>query len=259
MPTATDALVSDPISLPGLVDSSQETPARSGYRPQTDPASGDPDRSIRRLLAAVLTTSLGIHLLVVGTIGRGLPADTPRPRVRPAEPAPVHVVENVRLEAPPPPPPPKAVQTVLPDELPAPSSLPDLAPIAAIQAVPATVKVDFAVLATGPVQLVRSVGEASGGRGAAIPEEPVLLDGSGTRGSLLSPPLSYPPDARLHRQSGIVVVEFRVNATGDIVDARVQAGSGHGSLDREALKNIRASRFTGRAGIFRYSYEFKLR
>jgi len=206
----------------------------------------------------VLTTSAGAHLLLVGFLGRGLPAELPRPRPLPAAPPVVRVIENVALEAPPPPPPPKAPREILQEAPPPEPDLPSLDPVAAIAAIPATVKVDFAVLATGPVVLVNSIGDASGGRQAPLPDEPLSVDGPGAGGQLLSPPPSYPADAKLHHHTGTVLVEFRTNPTGEILGARVLRSSGHYSLDRDALQKTRESRFTGKAGYYFKAYEYEL-
>jgi TonB family protein len=207
----------------------------------------------RNLLLAVLTTSAYAHILIVGFLGRGLPADLPRPKPLPAAP-PAKVIENVRLEAPPPPPPPKALRDLPPSP---PVDLPNLEPAAAIPAVPSTVKVDFAIRAVGPVHIVNSIGEAAA-RAEPISEGPISLDSGSAEGALLAPPLTYPPEALRRHQTGVVVLEFMTTATGDITGARVLRSSGHGSLDRDALEKLRQSRWTGRAGHFTKTYDYTL-
>ncbi len=206
-------------------------------------------------MTAVLTTSAFLHLLIVGFLGHGLPADIPRIKARPATPAPAKVYENVQLEAPPPP---KALPQILRQAPPPPTDLPDIGAQPVIAAIPATAKVDFAVLATGPVRIVNSIGEAAGAV-AAIPDQPIALETPGAKGQLLSPQLPYPPEAHRRHLSGDVVIEFKTTATGDIYAVRIRNSSGHPSIDEHALERVRRSRWTGPAGFFAIPYEYASR
>jgi TonB family protein len=204
-----------------------------------------------KLLSTILTTSICLHLLLVGYLGFGVPAELPRLRVVHAPPPPPAIIENIQLEAPPPP---KAAREILKDQ-PQPKDQDLPAPTAAIAAVPSSVSVAFAIRVVGPVRLVSDTGEASGASLAATAAAPEEASGH----SLLTPMLNYPPEALLRRLTGRVVVEFHTTARGDIVDARVRAGSGYDVLDRAALENLSLSRWVGEAGYFTKTYEFVLR
>ncbi|MEO5916867.1 MAG: energy transducer TonB [Luteolibacter sp.] len=58
-----------------------------------------------------------------------------------------------------------------------------------------------------------------------------------------TPGPSYPPEARRAGQTGTVVVQFTVDAAGDIADASVYTSSNSNLLDREALRTVRAWKF----------------
>jgi TonB family protein len=203
------------------------------------------------LFSTILTTSVAFHLLLVGWLGFGVPPAPARLRPVPVAPPPPPVIEDIQLEAPPPP---KATPVLRRD--PASPALPDLpAPVAAIAAVPASVPVNFAIQALGPVRLVATAGEASGAGLAATAPVPQEVVGR----SLLTPALSYPAAALLRRLTGRVVVEFRTSARGDITDARVRVSSGSELLDEAALENLRLGRWVGEAGYFTKTYDFQLR
>jgi protein TonB len=202
-------------------------------------------------LSTILTTSGALHLLVIGYLGFGIPADTPRPHVVHAAPPPPPIIENVQLEAPPPP---KAQKLELKEDEPTP--LPDApAPVAAIAAVPANVSVAFAVKVEGPVHLVSDASLASG---AFAPPPPVIPKEASER-NLLTPDLAYPAEALHRRYTGQVVIEFHTTAQGDIIGARIRSSSGHALLDQAALDNLRLGRWVGEAGYFVKTYEFVLR
>jgi TonB family protein len=204
-----------------------------------------------RIFSTLITTSVCLHLLFVGYLGYGGPADVRRPHTVPTAPLPPPIVENIQLDAPPPP---KAQREVLRDD--PPPSAPDLpAAVSAVSAVPASVDVAFGIKAVGPVRLVSDASLASGGEVAAIPAAPIEVQGR----SLLTPILNYPPDALYRRYTGRVVVEFHTTATGDIVDAGIRISSGYDSLDRAALENLRSGQWVGEAGYFTKTYDFVLR
>ena len=211
-----------------------------------------------RLLIAILTTSASLHLLIVGFLGRGIPAETPRLKPRPSPPPEEKVYENLQLESAPPPPPKTPVEVIKTAPV-APETLPEIGPTLVIAAIPATMKVDFAVLATGPVHVVNTIGEASGGSVLPLPDEPIALETQSAKGQLLSPQLPYPPEAHRRHLSGDVVIEFRATATGDIFAARVRTSSGHLSIDNHALERVRRSRWTGPAGFFAIPYQYTSR
>jgi protein TonB len=204
------------------------------------------------LLSTILTTSVCLHLLLVGYLGFGVPTPPARPRVARAAPPPPPIVENIELQAPPPPP--KAQPQALRDEPPPSQDLP--AAVSAVAAVPANVAVAFAIKVAGPVRLVADAADASGGGVvapvAAIPHEVVGRN-------LLTPQLSYPAAALYKHLTGRVVVEFHTTATGDIIDIKVRTSSGEQILDQAALDNLRLGRWVGEAGYFTKTYDFILR
>ena len=156
-------------------------PGAGGQGARRDLTSPKVTHQQRPLLSTILTTSGALHLLVIGYLGFGIPADTPRPHVVHAAPPPPPIIENVQLEAPPPP---KAQKLELKEDEPTP--LPDApAPVAAIAAVPANVSVAFAVKVEGPVHLVSDASLASG---AFAPPPPVIPKEASER-NLLTPGL----------------------------------------------------------------------
>jgi TonB family protein len=244
------ALAANSRSLSGILSSAERSAAPF-------PVASISDTDFRRLLTAVLTTSACLHLLVVGFLGHGIPADLPHLKARPAAPAPVKVYEDVQLEAAPPPP--KAPAEVLRQVQPTPVELPEIGPVPAIAAVQATVKVDFAILTPEPVRIVSTIADASGSAALPIPDEPIALETQTAKGQLLSPQLPYPPEAHRRHLSGHVVIEFKTTATGDIYAARVRSSSGHLSIDSHALELVRKSRWTGSVGYFAIPYEYSSR
>jgi protein TonB len=208
-------------------------------------------RNREHLLSTILTTSVCLHLLIVGYLGFGPPAEIVRPRIARASPPPPPVIENIQLEAPPPP---KAPREIRLQDQPPPVEQDLPAPAAAIAAVPANLAVAFAVKVEGPVRLVSDLAEAGGG-GPVLPALPREVVGR----NLLTDQLSYPPEALYRHLTGRVVVEFHTTPTGDIVDVRVRASSGSAVLDRAALENLRVGRWVGEAGYFTKTYDFVLR
>lgn len=209
------------------------------------------DQKPGRLLSTVLTTSACLHLLLIGALGWGISKAPQRPKPIRAEVPPPTIVENIQLEAPPPP---EAKSEVLRQtDTPPASDLP--APAATIDAVPANAVVPFAIKVAGPVRLVADASAASEGAAPAAVVVPI----EATAHSILTPEISYPPEARYRRFSGRVVVEFHTTATGDIVDVRVRASSGHDILDQAAIENLRLGRWIGEAGYFTKTYDFVLR
>jgi periplasmic protein TonB len=209
------------------------------------------------ILLPIFTTSICLHLLVVGFIGAHLPEDAPRPRALLAPPA-TRLIEDIKLdsekipELPPPSKPDRISQPPLPSAV-AQIDLPPLPQVAVIAAIP----VDFALRVSGPVRLVTASSKASGSI-RAVPSGPQEIDDAHLGRNLLIPSIVYPSEALLHRVSGEVQVEFRTSATGDISDARIRRSSGSGALDWAALENIRHGRWTGEAGYFTKTYVFIL-
>jgi protein TonB len=202
-------------------------------------------------LSTILTTSVGLHLLLIAGLGFGIPVQPQRPRAARAEKPPPPIIENIQLAAPPPPVAARDILRQLPP--PTPQDLPMAVPT--ISAVPSSVSVAFAICAIGPVHLVSDTAEASGADLAPTAVEPHEATGR----SLLTPLLNYPPNALYRRITGRVVIEFHTTARGDIVDARVRTGSGHDVLDQAALENLRQGRWVGEAGYFTKTYDFVLR
>jgi TonB family protein len=242
--------------MPTLVESLQENAGNVAAIPVPESNSTHPGVFLEeaaqnggQLLTAILTTSICLHLLIVGYLGYGVPAVTPRPHVVRTAPPPPPIVENVQIEAPPPPP--KAAPEVLRDQPPPDQDLP--APAAAVAAVPANVAVAFAIKVAGPVRLVTDASEASGASAAApLPALPREVVGR----SLLTDQLVYPAAALFKHLTGRVVVEFHTTPRGDIVDAQIRSSSGFDVLDRAALENLRSGRWVGEAGYFTKTYDF---
>ncbi len=249
-PTKSDGLWNFPQPLPvGF--------AESGHSVSVPSARSHDDGS---LILSILTTSLCVHLLIIGLIGARLPEDPAQPQTPPSSP-PTRFIEDVRLESQkiPAPPPSVKLDKVLPPPLPASApriDLPPLPQIAPVAAVPASVPVAFALHVAGPVHLVGDFSQASGTATAASGPQDINDDHLGR--NLLIPPITYPPGALLHRVSGEVQVEFRTSATGDIYDAKIRRSSGFETLDWAALENIRHGRWTGEAGYFTKTYDFIL-
>jgi TonB family protein len=242
--------------MPTLIDN-LSTPTADGVAfatPETGGVSIPSARSagnLGPLLAAILTTSICLHLLVVGYLGFGVPAEAHRPHVVRAAPPPPPIIENVQIEAPPPP---KAAPQVLRDV--PPPEQDQLAPAAVVAAVPADVAVAFAIKVAGPVRLVSDAAEATGI--SATPPLPALPREVVGR-NLLTSQVAYPPAALVRHLTGRVVIEFHTSPTGDITDARVRVSSGSELLDQAALENLRQGRWVGDAGYFTKTYDFVLR
>jgi TonB family protein len=249
-PTKSPDALLDALNVSASVPTSVPDRPRAKSVRRTRTANGKPGSG--PLLSAILTTSLALHLLAVGLIGFGTPAEPKVPRTAAAAPPPPPpVVENIRLEAPPPP----VRREILPQQS-APVAAQDApAPATPIAAVAPSANVDFGVRVIGPVKLVSTLSEASGpalGTVVAVPHEVAARD-------LLVPALDYPAQALARRLSGKVVVEFHTTPRGDIVDPRVRISSGSPVLDRAALDNLRLGRWVGEAGYFTKTYEFALR
>ncbi len=58
-----------------------------------------------------------------------------------------------------------------------------------------------------------------------------------------SPPPPFPREARFAGSVGIVVLLVKVNARGDVTEARIEESSGSGPLDRAALDAVARWRF----------------
>ena len=219
--------------------------------------------TISGLLLPIITASVAAHLVAVALIGGRLP-ELPMSGVRKIahEPVPA-IIEEIQIEPAPIEPvalTPTAEPLPSPDAPPsaaqiAPPVLPEIQPVAAV---PATVPVAFGIQVKGPVKVVSDPTHASGAAGGGRrPTEPVSVDTAGAR-NLLLPEITYPVSAKRNRQTGTVLVEFRTSATGDIGDVRVRQSSGHPTLDRAALENLKRGRWAGAPGFFVKAYEFSL-
>lgn len=77
------------------------------------------------------------------------------------------------------------------------------------------------------------------------PEEPVGEEPEAVRQVLESPMPEYPRAALIRQIEGTVVVEMIVDLSGQVLEVEVVTSSGHGSLDRAALKAARGFIFEG--------------
>lgn len=99
----------------------------------------------------------------------------------------------------------------------------------------------------------------AGGTDAAGLIEAVPLAGE-------NPPPIYPRLAKQRGWEGLVSLQVRVSAAGEVLDAWVENSSGHGVLDQAALKAVQSWRFRPAreglravAGVARVPIEFRLR
>lgn len=256
MPAAVSELIARSTFAPA------ERPANLSLdRPWSAPAAADAP-----LLSRILTTSLVLHLLLVGILGVGLPPVRTRAR-RPAVPPPTkaELIDRVTLQEEVLPPEP--VQTTVPSlpvlapEPPAAAAidLPSLSQVEPISAVPASVPVAFGLDVKGHVRLVSDAAHASGAVGGRALKQPVSIDGNAAEEkNLLLPEVAYPPGALSRRQQGTVVLEFRTSERGEISDVKVRTSSGFSALDRAALDNLVRGRWTGAAGYYLKAYDFRL-
>lgn len=217
------------------------------------------------LFLRILTTTLVVHLLLVGFLGSGLPKPQVRPKRTAVPPTVATLIEDVKLQEEPPPEelkkPVDQSQALPAPELPAASKidLPPISQVETISAVPASVPVAFGIEAKGRVHLVGEASRASGGVGGRALQDPVTIDGNSSQAkNLLLPQVSYPPAALVQHLQGTVLLEFRTTETGDIIDVKVRTSSGHPLLDRAALNNLAQGRWRGTAGYFLKTYEFQL-
>ena len=70
---------------------------------------------------------------------------------------------------------------------------------------------------------------------------------------------SYPPEARRNHWEGTVVLALEIGPEGTLRSAEIHRSSGHGVLDRAALKMIRSARFTGGPGRLLQPIDYKLK
>ncbi|MCW5206577.1 energy transducer TonB [Desulfobulbus sp. F5] len=59
-----------------------------------------------------------------------------------------------------------------------------------------------------------------------------------------NPPPEYPPQARRRGLQGVVTLEALIDVSGRVADLRPFSSSGHGILDKAALKSVRSWQFT---------------
>jgi len=232
------------------------SPARSPVQPVT-PLSA---------LLPVFLASISLHLVLTGVFGaHGISPAPVRAKTPIAAVSEVKLIEDIRLE-------PEPV-----DEQPAsreqeevlstpaiPTAanvdLPPLAKVEPIAAVSASVPVAFGIAVKGPVRLVSDAAQASGAVGGrrAVPI-PVSLDGNANEEKfLLLPLMEYPPDAIQRQQSGTAIVEFHTTPTGEICEINVRQSSGYTLLDKAAVYNLKRGRWSGPAGFYSKTFEFRL-
>ncbi len=73
--------------------------------------------------------------------------------------------------------------------------------------------------------------------------KPVYDGGDKALRAFISQNLQYPESARSNQIEGTVHVEYDINYKGDVVDARVIGGIGHG-LDEEAMRVVKLLKFS---------------
>ena len=249
-------------AVPGSVSARIRRPAPKGS-PTHFPAQPLVQSSI---LLPILTASILLHLVLTGVFGaHGISPAPVRAKTPIAAVSEVKLIEDIRLE-------PEPV-----DEQPAsreqeevlstpaiPTAanvdLPPLAKVEPIAAVSTSVPVAFGIAVKGPVRLVSDAALASGavsGR-RAVPM-PVSLDGSANEEKfLLLPLMEYPSDAIQRQQSGTVIVEFHTTPTGEICEINVRQSSGYALLDKAAVHNLKRGRWSGPAGFYSKTFEFRL-
>jgi periplasmic protein TonB len=217
------------------------------------------------LLLRILTTSLLVHLLLIGGVGSGLPKAVERPKRAAVPPiTEAKLIEDVKLQEELPPEPPKPIdqsQVQAAPDLPAAAKidLPPVSQVEPISAVPASVPVAFGIEVKGRVRLVRDASQASGAVGGRALQEPLAIDGNSSQEkNLVLSKLVYPREALLRRQQGTVILEFHTSATGGIYDVKVRTGSGYPAIDLAASNNLAAGRWLGAAGYYLKAYEFTL-
>lgn len=121
---------------------------------------------------------------------------------------------------------------------------------------------------TNPSSPALAATAASAGAAAGMPVAPatggalveaVPLDGD-------NPPPRYPRLARQRGWEGLVSLQVRVNALGEVEDVWVEGSSGHGVLDQAALTAVKGWRFRPArqgvraiSGVARVPIEFRLR
>lgn len=88
------------------------------------------------------------------------------------------------------------------------------------------------------------------------PEEPVGEEPESVRQVLEGPLPDYPRVAVLRRLEGTVVVRMIVDLSGQVLEVEVVSSSGHGFLDRAALKAARRYRFEAGEGTLTVSKTF---
>ena len=152
------------------------------------------------------------------------------------------------------------VPEIPPDPMPAPPEMPALAEIEPLPVVP-----EFAARAEPPAEAAtRSEPRPTvrGGSAARTAGSPVgktatsARKGSGTPGSGVSgmstaarlaagrmPAPTYPPYSRRNGQTGTVIVEFTVDASGRVVSAYAKSPSPWPLLNAEAISTVRSWRF----------------
>jgi len=125
--------------------------------------------------------------------------------------------------------------------------LPEIPELPAFSPKPAETTVTPAVTSSNrstPTQTVRSTPPRTASRSQT---------GSGTLGTGVSsgsrlaagrmPPPSYPPEARRKGQTGTVVVEFTVDASGRVISAYAKSPSPWPLLNNEAVRTVRSWKF----------------
>jgi protein TonB len=151
-------------------------------------------------------------------------------------------------------------------ELPAPPELPELAesaplpeipslPPAAESAAPSMVSPKPVARPQGPANpgkpvATRStprsgngaVGSASGGSVNSSGSANLMSNAARLAAGRMRPP-NYPSHARLNNQTGTVLVEFTVDASGKVISAYAKSSSSWPLLDNEAVRTVRSWKF----------------
>jgi len=91
------------------------------------------------------------------------------------------------------------------------------------------------------------------------PQEPVGEEPEPERRLLESPLPVYPRSAAMRRLEGTVVLEMTVDPSGGVVEVELVSTSGHGSLDRAAIKAAHGYRFEAGDGTLTVSKTFTFR
>ncbi|WP_028917840.1 energy transducer TonB [Pseudoxanthomonas sp. J35] len=190
---------------------------------RTLPSDDTPRLDFQRILAisfAIAVHALAFLVLLVPLVQS--PVETARPTSEP---------ERWKItEVPPPPPlPPQLVQPPQPQ----PRTLPRIEPVATPEPrmAPVEAVIDFGTLAIDPAPTAGTPG------GLAPAGDGQPLQGAELRYAVAPPP-PYPRDAIRTGAEGVVLLRILVDVDGRPLEVAVERGSGHRSLDREAVRHV---------------------